>query len=320
LNVDHDGESILLEQPALNQEEQDAAPDLTKLPVDELSTEQKIVLSAYVNYQSSTLPHKEESTFERIRPYTDACLKTGSNFLVNSKLLMQRSKNEIMRFKHMERSLAQMQELIDKFRDHETLTAVKLEYTFATRYPMSWGIKLELAKNYETVGIHMSAYELVKSAGLDEDAVKYLALAGRQTQAIELAEEMNKNEDGVKNFNIMCLLGEMKRDHIWFQRAWDESNGKCAKAMRNLGRYYFFENMFEKSAECYEKSLALNKLYPASWFTMGCAYMKYGNYKRAIYSFANAVSIDERQQTAWANLANCYMAEKRFFEAVTCCE
>jgi tetratricopeptide (TPR) repeat protein len=127
-------------------------------------------------------------------------------------------------------------------------------------------------------------------------------------------------EDGVKNFNIMCLLGEMKRDQTWFQRAWDESNGKCAKAMRNLGRYYFHENLFEKSAECYESSLALNKLYPESWFTMGCAYMKYGNYKRAIYSLGTAVSLDDRQQTAWANLANCYMAEKRHFEAVSCCE
>jgi tetratricopeptide (TPR) repeat protein len=220
----------------------------------------------------------------------------------------------------MERSLAQMQELIDQFRDQKTLGAAKLEYTFAVGYPMSWGIKLELARNYETVGINMSAYELVKSVGLDEHAVKYLFLAGRQTQAIELADELMKEEDGIKNFNIMCLLGEMKRDHTWFQKAWDESDGKCAKAMRNLGRYYFFENLFEKSAECYELSLELNKLYPESWFTMGCSYMKFGNYKRAIYAFANAVSIDERQQTAWANLANCYMAEKRHFEAVSCCE
>ena len=44
------------------------------------------------------------------------------------------------------------------------------------------------------------------------------------------------------------------------------------------------------------------------------------NYKKGIYAFANVVSIDERQSTAWANLSNCYTAEKRHFEAVTCCE
>ena len=99
----------------------------------------------------------------------------------------------------MERSLAQMQELIDQFRDQKTLGAAKLEYTFAVGYPMSWGIKLELARNYETVGINMSAYELVKSVGLDEHAVKYLFLAGRQTQAIELADELMKEQKEITN-------------------------------------------------------------------------------------------------------------------------
>jgi hypothetical protein len=88
LNLDHDDESILLETPALNLDEADAQPDLTKLSAEDLTTEQKVVISAYVNYLFKSLPHKDESTFERIRPYTDACLKSGSNFLVNSKLLL----------------------------------------------------------------------------------------------------------------------------------------------------------------------------------------------------------------------------------------
>jgi len=107
LSLDHDDESIVLEQPALtNLEEKDGAPDLTKLPSEELSTEQKIVLSSYINYLFKSLPHKEESTFERIRPYTDAALKSGTNWLVNSRLLMLRSRNEILRYKHTERSLS----------------------------------------------------------------------------------------------------------------------------------------------------------------------------------------------------------------------
>lgn len=112
----------------------------------------------------------------------------------------------------------------------------------------------------------------------------------------------------------------MKRDHTYFQRAWDESEGRCAKAMRNLGRYYFFEGKFKESAECFEKSLALNKLYPDTWFTMGCAHMKLENYKEAIFAFGNVVSIDDRKIEAWANIASCYLVTKKLFEAVTCCE
>ena len=40
-------------------------------------------------------------------------------------------------------------------------------------------MKLELAKTYEAIGVNMSAYELMKSVGMNEQAVKYLFMAGR---------------------------------------------------------------------------------------------------------------------------------------------
>lgn len=83
--------------------------------------------------------------------------------------------------------------------------------------------------------------------------------------------------------------------------------------MKNLGRYYFFENNYEKSIECFENSLKLNKLYPDTWFTMGCAQMKIEDFKGAVFSFATVVSIDDHKYEAWANLANCYIAQKKFF-------
>ena len=98
-------------------------------------------------------------------------------------------------------------------------------------------------------------------------------MAGRQTQAIEMAEDLFKDEES-KNYNLMCLMGEMKHDHAWWEKAWEESGGKCSKAMRNLGRYHFFENNFAKAVECFDKALKINKLYPETWFTMGCAYMR----------------------------------------------
>lgn len=111
-----------------------------------------------------------------------------------------------------------------------------------------------------------------------------------------------------KNYNLMCLIGEMNRDEKWFQKAWDESNGRCGKAMRNLGRFYFFENKFKEAIECFEKCLKINKLYPDIWFTLGCAYMKIEEYKSAVYAFGTVVSIDERKSEAWANMANSYVA------------
>ena len=53
---------------------------------------------------------------------------------------------------------------------------------------------------------------------------------------------------------------------------------------------------------------------------MGCAYMRIEDFKGAIFAFGTVVTIDCRKQEAWANIANCYVAQKQYFQAVTCCE
>ena len=119
---------------------------------------------------------------------------------------------------------------------------------------MSWGVKQELANNYQKIGVFMSAFELLKGIGIFDEAVKCLFMAGRQQQAVEMAEELMKGDTSkFKKFDLMCLMGEMKRDHTWFEKAWEESGHRCAKAMRALGNYYFHENNFPKSIECFEK-------------------------------------------------------------------
>ena len=165
----------------------------------------------------------------------------------------------------------------------------------------------------------MSAYELLYRIGILDDAVKCLFMAGRETQAIELADKL-MNSGSSQNFNLMCLLGEMKRDHTWFVKAWEESKHSCSKAAKNLGKYYFYEGKFDLSIEYYDKTLDLNKLQKDCWFTKGCAHMRIKDYQGAIYAFGSFISIDDRNGEAWANLSNCYIAQKRYFDAVNCCE
>jgi hypothetical protein len=47
----------------------------------------------------------------------------------------------------------------------------------------------ELAEMYQNTGLHMSAYEILIEVGLSEDAIKCLAFAGRQTEAIKRSDE-----------------------------------------------------------------------------------------------------------------------------------
>ena len=126
-----------------------------------------------------TLPMLEDGTHMLLRPYIQAVVLKSNNWLTFSKALLYRSKNEIDRSKTMERSLAQMQALIDQFREQTPPAIEKLDYVFASAYPMSWGIKQELAEQYKKLGVFMSAHELLKSIGMHEEAIRTLFMAGR---------------------------------------------------------------------------------------------------------------------------------------------
>lgn len=63
--------------------------------------------------------------------------------------------------------------------------------------------------------------------------------------------------------------------------------------MRSLGRQNFFQGQYQKAIECYEKALAINKLYKDAWFTLGCAYMRGEDFQNAIFAFGNTISIDD---------------------------
>jgi hypothetical protein len=44
---------------------------------------------------------------------------------------------------------------------------------------MQWGVILELAQNYQKLGVFMSAHELLKLIGIYEDSIRCLFMAGR---------------------------------------------------------------------------------------------------------------------------------------------
>lgn len=321
--VKQDEESILWEQPVLVDEEKELkseAENITKIELKEVRVEDQLALQAYINYLFITMPAKEESTFEYIRAYVGFCVQKSNNWLTFSKALLYRCKNEVDRSKTFERSMAQGQTLIDQYHeDQATPVLEKLNYVFSSAYPMFWGVQKALADNYQSIGVFMSAYELLYRIGILDEAVKCLFMAGRQTQAIELADKLMAKGTS-QNYNLMCLIGEMKRDHTWFERAWEESNHRCSRAARSLGKYYFYEGKYETSIEYYDKALALNKLQKETWFTKGCAHMRLEDWKGGAYAFGNAVTINDRDVQSWANLANCYRAQNRFFDAVNCNE
>lgn len=109
----------------------------------------------------------------------------------------------------------------------------------------------------------------------------------------------------------------MKRLDTYYEQAWELSNHKYARAMRALGGMHFERGLNEECIECLKKALEINQLYPSSWYTLGCAYIKLENYEKAVYAFGHVVSYDEQHGEAWSNIASCYLQMKRNKEAIS---
>lgn len=112
---------------------------------------------------------------------------------------------------------------------------------------------------------------MLKQISLWEDCIKYLFMAGRHTHAEELA---NKCLEEADNPGILCLLGDIKRDPSYYQKAWDMSGHKYARAMRSIARNHFFKGEYKEAVTCFDRALSISRLFPDSWFTLGCSHMR----------------------------------------------
>jgi hypothetical protein len=112
------------------------------------------------------------------------------NWLVHSNGLIWKSRNEFKRSKTQEKSLLFMQGIIDQFRNQGVSMKNKGEYYCSLNFPFKYLLQKELSEMYQSLGMFMSAYELLQDVELNEDAIKCLYMGGRQTDAIKKADAL----------------------------------------------------------------------------------------------------------------------------------
>lgn len=271
-----------------------------------------------INNELTSKPNEYDLQYERANAYIERVLECSNNWLVFSMSLFLRSKNEQERLKTRERSMIQMQTLIDQFSDEEPSLGERARYVYANPYPFSWNLKKQLGFAYQSIGVYLSAFELFKELDFFEEAAQCMVVSGKITQAEKYIDSVI--EEHGETPQIMCLLGDLKRKEEYYERAWELSNHRNARPMRSLGMMKFQRGQMPEAIECLKAALEINKLYPSSWYALGCAYVKEGCFEKAIYAFGNVVSYDESHGEAWSNLASSYMQLSKFKEAQSCLE
>ncbi|ENH75165.1 TPR repeat-containing protein C19B12.01 [Fusarium oxysporum f. sp. cubense race 1] len=68
---------------------------------------------------------------------------------------------------------------------------------------------------------------------------------------------------------LFCILGDIENEPSYYERAWEISKHRYARAQKSLGEYYLQNKEWEKAREAYRKATAVNRLSPEMWSRLG---------------------------------------------------
>ena len=201
----------------------------------------------------------------------------------------------------------------------------RLRYIFQIAAPTRWELEGELAQRWVTLGGLRSALDIyIRLEMWAEAALCYAATEKEETAKKMVRRQLfhatnNGDEDNAgdeENWEgperqpapadaarLYCILGDLDQDASMFEKAWEVSGQRYARAQRSLGRMYIGQKDMIKAADAYAKSLRANQLNHASWFAMGCCLLELAQFEKAAEAFSRTVQLEETDAEAWSNLA-----------------
>ena len=216
---------------------------------------------------------------------------------------------------------------LPKPKDGESAPASqRLQYIYQLCSPFRWSLEAELASRWISVGGLRTAVEIYERLEMWPEAALCYAATDNESKARRLVrkqlfqstlrvQEADIDEDtetweGAEREprpqeapRLWCILGDIDGKPEYYEKAWEVSGKRYARAMRSLGRYYWSQKDYAKASLSYSKSLKAKSIDHAAWFALGCCLLELSEFQRAVEAFSRAVSLDADDAEAWSNLA-----------------
>jgi tetratricopeptide (TPR) repeat protein len=314
-----DGNSL---PPALASLDPSSQPKLD--PLD------SIILLSWASSITNTSP-QDGLTREETLPYATRVLDDGSsNWQIYTQALLVRSRIEGYRSRTVERSVLQLQALVDQIIAETTGTSSeqnvnttqtgtflprpkesesapvteRLRYIWALNTPTRWELEAELAARWVSVGGLRTALEIYERLEMWAEAALCWAATDREDKAREVVRaQLDKTPLPPDAPRLFCILGDIDKDPNQYIRAWEASSHRYARAQRSLGRHYVTQKDYAKAAAAYTASLKINRLNHSTWFALGCVHLELQDWPAAISSFTRVIQLNDTDAEAWSNLA-----------------
>ncbi len=291
--------------------------------------DQSILLALCLNVKNTSPVNG--LTAEQMAPYVARVVSHPRNWSVHTMALLLRSRLESTRTRTVERSVLQLQALVDQMPTADSTVAERLLYIHEILLPSRWEMERELALRYLTLGVVKSALEIFERLEMWEEAVKCWASIERADKGIAVVRDLLEGRkaeadavilqgkaisdkrrtaiDAAREAKLWCLLGDLEPDHALehYTRAWEVSKESSGRAMRSLGGYYFARGKYSEAITCLRRAVAINPLLARSWFVLGCACIRVEDWDGAREAFLRCVTIDDEDGESWNNLASVYL-------------
>jgi len=310
------------------------------------------ILLAMASAITNTAP-ENGLTREETQPYATRVLEGGSsNWQIYTEALLTRSRVEGFRARTVERSVLQLQALVDQViadtatddsaaqqpsaepttflprpeKSESASAAERLEYIWLMNFSTRWSLEAELAKRWVELGGLRTALEIYERLQMWAEAALCYAATDKEAKAQsivrrQLYEATGPDEDDEnEQFNgpersastlpadaprLFCILGDIEKNKKLYERAWEISGKRYARAQRSLARHYLALTPpdLEKAEEAYRKSLHIDRLNHGAWFALGCVQLERQHWEDSTDSFTRCVQLDDTDGEAWSNLA-----------------
>ncbi|XP_043475908.1 tetratricopeptide repeat protein 27 [Leptopilina heterotoma] len=278
------------------------------------SIEEAIVMTKYFQLQISQPKH--QLTFEEITPYLSRVIENTNNWSLKLSSLYQRCVNESNHKRTIERSIAQMEYLIDQVNDDKVQISYRMDLFFVSGLRPKWSFKQMLADQKLNLGLVKGALDLYLSLHLWEDVILCYTILGLKHKAAEIIKQEIDKKPSVK---LWCLLGDAMEEEGHYETAWKLSEGKSSRAQRHWGIFHFNKKNYVEAVPHLKLSAELNNIQETVWSRLGFACLQIENWELAATAYRKFCALEQSSFEAWNNLAKAYIKlgeKQRAFRAL----